>query len=113
MVLFFPLILFGWILVIWGSLRAVKRRIVGWDRNSSIWFVMTINIRYDACDAWQRYGAYDADEAKIIVKYQYLCCFGMILSAFASVVVLGALTQSQPNIHPARHPPRHVQGAIP
>jgi hypothetical protein len=63
---------------------------MGWDSKSAVWFVMTIGgpgywLGYDH---WQRYGAYDDDEAKIIIKYQYLCFFGMVLSGLASMAVV-------------------------
>jgi hypothetical protein len=67
----FLLGLSGCILVIWSSLRAAKRRTTRWDSNSTIWFIMTIsNFGRPQIEMWKRYGGYDEDPAKIIIKCQ-------------------------------------------
>ena len=87
-VLCFALSLVGWFLVIWTCLRAVKRRVMNWNSNLSVWFIMSLGgAGQRQVENWKRWGEYDEGQAKIVIKYQLLCWLGMILSIVASMVV--------------------------
>jgi hypothetical protein len=104
-VLFFSLSLFGSTFVIWTGLRAVKRLVARWDGSSTASFVMTIGgFGQRQLDTWKRQARCDEDEAKIIIKYQLLCWFGMILWVLASMgAVMGYKALTYEAGHQAEH----------
>jgi hypothetical protein len=113
-VLWFLLSLFGSLLVIWTSLVVAKHRVTNWNGNLHARFIISLGgCGQRQIENWKRWGGYDEDQAKIIIKYQVLCWFGMILWVLVSMaVVMGykALTyeggqkgqiSSQPEYHQA------------
>src|SRR5262249_48779599 len=89
LVLCFLLSLSGCIFIIWRSLRAVKRGVTRWDPNSYTWFVMSFgSFGQRQTENWKRWGGYDQDQAKIIIKYQALCWLGMILWVLACMALV-------------------------
>jgi hypothetical protein len=88
-VLCFLLSLFGCVLVIWACLAAVKRRLTRWNSNLYVWFIMSLGgFGQRQIENWKRWGEYDEDQAKIIIKYQVLCWFGMILWILVSMAIV-------------------------
>jgi hypothetical protein len=76
-------------LAIWKCVVAARRRIVGWDSSSTIWFIMTIgNFGDRQIDVWKRRGGYDEIQAKIIIRFQMLCLLGIVLAAIASTAAI-------------------------
>jgi hypothetical protein len=85
----FLLSLFGVGFVIGMSIRAVKHRVTRWDPNSYTWFVMSFgSFGQRQIENWKRWGGYDEDQAKIIIKYQALCWFGIILWVLACMALV-------------------------
>lgn len=88
-VLCFLLSLFGCALVIWACLSAVKRRVPRWNSNLYAWFIMTLGgFGQRQIENWKRWGGYDEAQAKIIIKYQVLCWFGMIVWSLVSMAIV-------------------------
>ena len=88
-VLWFLLTLFGWLLVIRRSLIAAKRRVTSWNSNLYTWFIVSLGgFGQRQIENWKRWGGYDEDQAKIIIKYQMRCWLGMILWALVSLAVM-------------------------
>ena len=72
--------------VISAAIRATRRKVTGWYGNSTSWFIMTIgNFGAKQIDSWRRVGGYDEDQARIIIRHQMLCVFGMFLAYAGSV----------------------------
>jgi hypothetical protein len=85
----FLLSLFGSIFVIWASLKAVKRRVTRWDNNSYTLFITSLgSFGQRQIENWKRWGGYDDDQAKLIIKYQAFCWFGMIFWILVSMAVV-------------------------
>jgi len=104
---------FVWFLVIWASLRAVKRRMVKWNGNLSAWFIISIgNFGQRQIENWKRWGEYDESQAKIVIKYQLLCWLWMILWVLASMATIAGYKEYEgpPKIRGAG---RGVVGASP
>jgi hypothetical protein len=67
--------------VISNRIGAVKRKLTKWDSNSTIWFIISMgNFGAPQIDMWGRRCGYDEDQAKIMVKHQMLCVFGIFLA---------------------------------
>lgn len=74
--------------VISTAIRATRRKVTRWDGNSTSWFIMTIgNFGAKQIESWRRIGGYDEDQARIIIRHQMLCAFGMFLSYAGSVAL--------------------------
>jgi hypothetical protein len=88
-VLWFLLSLFGSLFVIWTSLRAAKRRVTRWDSNSYTWFITSFGgFGRRQIENWKRWGGYDEDQAKTMIKYQALCLFGTIIWVLISMAIV-------------------------
>jgi hypothetical protein len=85
-VLWFLSCLVAWVLVIWASIRVIKRKMERWNSNSAILFIMTIgNFGERQIDMWRRRGGYDERQAKIIIRYQAWCLLGLFLAFGATM----------------------------
>jgi len=88
-VLWFLLSLFGGLLVIWTSLTAAKRKVTSGNSNLFPWFIISLGgFGPRQIENWKRWGGYDEDQAKIIIKYQVLCWVGMVLWVLVSMAVV-------------------------
>jgi hypothetical protein len=85
-VLGFLFCLFFYGLFIWMSIRTARREVTRWDGNSTIWFIRSIgNFGKPQIEMWKRRAGYDEDQAKIIIKYQMWCFFGVFVAFCATV----------------------------
>src|SRR5882762_7701080 len=75
----------AWIFLISVSIRAVRRKVLRWDRNSTIWFIVTLgNCFVGQVERWKNLAGYDEAQARIIIRHQIWCLLGLFLAFGAS-----------------------------
>ena len=71
--------------IIWISIKVTRRKVMRWNSNSTIWFVMSMgNFGAKQIEMWRREG-YDEYQARTIIKNQMWCVIGLFSAFCVSV----------------------------